>query len=262
MLPRRLDTTIAYKVIGLMKELSGTDRRFAIAIIEHFNRKTGRCDPGIARIASLIGSDRRQVHRSTTKLGALGILTKFRRGGSSRTNKYQPNWDYFRQRDANWQQRFIGAEKHSVAESSPSQCPKSHFAGDNAVTQTCLHNQSSEPSSQEVLAIRSDRSFSGQRKRSQTRTAAERQWTSDLHNHFVSDPIQYGEIIEKIDSTLQSLATEAEIIERGAGIRFVLDHLQGLHEEPRVIQMWRRACHGHLRRILHSQVAVRHALIP
>ena len=67
MLPRPLDTTIAHKAINLMPGLSGTDKQIAGAIIDHFNRKTAQCDPGLERIAWLVGVSRRQVISSVSR---------------------------------------------------------------------------------------------------------------------------------------------------------------------------------------------------
>jgi hypothetical protein len=55
---------IAHKVLSLDAELSGTEKRVAAVLIDSFNRKTGQCDPGLNRIASLLSLDRRTVkHR-------------------------------------------------------------------------------------------------------------------------------------------------------------------------------------------------------
>jgi hypothetical protein len=61
-----LDTLIAFKIICLSEDLSPTGRRVAAALIEHFNRRTGRCDPSHARIAALLGVE------STVGLGPSG----------------------------------------------------------------------------------------------------------------------------------------------------------------------------------------------
>jgi hypothetical protein len=81
MLPGPLDTTIAHKMINLMPELSGTDKRVTGTIIDNFNRKTGQCDPGLERIAWLVGVTRRQVIRSLSKIVRTGILRTARHGG-------------------------------------------------------------------------------------------------------------------------------------------------------------------------------------
>src|ERR1700733_9564403 len=79
-LPRKFDTTIAHKMLNLMPELSGTDKRVAATIIDHFNRKTGQCDPSIERIARLLGLSRRTVIRSNARVVKTGVLRKVLHG--------------------------------------------------------------------------------------------------------------------------------------------------------------------------------------
>jgi hypothetical protein len=57
---RPLDTLLAVKTISLAPGLLENDRRVATVLIEHFNRKTGRCRPhystchaGVARERTL-----------------------------------------------------------------------------------------------------------------------------------------------------------------------------------------------------------------
>jgi AraC-like DNA-binding protein len=103
MLPEKFDTTIAHKMINLMPELTGTDKRVAAALIEHFNRKTGQCDPGLDRIARLVGVSRRTVMRSVSCLVGAGVFHVVQHGGRSQRNSYEPVWLRFRELDALWQ---------------------------------------------------------------------------------------------------------------------------------------------------------------
>src|SRR6266436_3150172 len=109
MLPQKFDTTIAHKIINLMPELTGTDKRVAAALIEHFNRKTGQCDPGLDRIARLVGVSRRTVIRSVSRVVGAGVFHVVRHGGRSQRNSYEPVWLRFRELDALWKARFRGA---------------------------------------------------------------------------------------------------------------------------------------------------------
>jgi hypothetical protein len=68
MLVRAIDTLLAIKVIGLVPGLSTTDRRVASLLLEHYTRRTGQCDPGLERIARLLGVSTRTVIRSNHKL--------------------------------------------------------------------------------------------------------------------------------------------------------------------------------------------------
>lgn len=101
-----LDTLIAVKAINVAPGLLESDRWVATALIEHFNRKTGRCDPGIERLAKLLGCCTRTVIRAIKRLEKVGVFRKTRHGGYSNRNKYEPNWTWFRQQDALWRQKM------------------------------------------------------------------------------------------------------------------------------------------------------------
>jgi predicted transcriptional regulator len=89
---RPLDTLIAIKVINLMPGLRQSDRRVGATLIEHFNRRTGRCDPGLNRLAEMLGLCVRTIIRSTQRLETVGLFRKVRHGGYSNRNSYEPNW--------------------------------------------------------------------------------------------------------------------------------------------------------------------------
>jgi GTP-sensing pleiotropic transcriptional regulator CodY len=71
MTPQAPNTLIAHKAISLASELSNSERRVAAAIIDHFNRRTGQCDPSLDCIAELIGMSRRTAIRATGRLQKL-----------------------------------------------------------------------------------------------------------------------------------------------------------------------------------------------
>jgi hypothetical protein len=66
------DTFVAHKAISLAEDLTGTEKRVAATIIDHFNRKTGRCDPALGSIARLLGVSRRTV--TSTRRGMAGTF--------------------------------------------------------------------------------------------------------------------------------------------------------------------------------------------
>jgi hypothetical protein len=80
MLPEKGNITIAHKTINLAEELSTAEKAVAGAIIDHVNRKDGRCDPGIDRIAMLTGLHRRTVIRAVDRLDRLHFIEKERHG--------------------------------------------------------------------------------------------------------------------------------------------------------------------------------------
>ena len=71
-----LDILIAHKAINLSTELSNTDKRVAAVLLDHFNRKTGQCDPGQNSIAELAGMCRRSVVRSVGRTREFGNVSK------------------------------------------------------------------------------------------------------------------------------------------------------------------------------------------
>jgi AraC-like DNA-binding protein len=247
MLPRKLDITIAFKMINLMPELSGADKRVAAAIIDHFNHKTAQCDPGLERLARLLGLSRRTVIRSVSRIEETGILRKVRHGGHLLRNSYEPVWRRFRELEAAWQIIFKTKKNQFVRpDMSPEQCPPIHLSGGQSVTQTFPTNQSNK-----LVAQSADRNAGvtgadahwqpGAHKgvrpvRITTRSqqammaAAERRWNEALHNHFSPSPEIYAQVIGAIDEEMQSAATAAEVKMRGAGIAYILEQLrvQGL----------------------------------
>ncbi len=48
------DILFAHKALNIMSGLTEATRRVAGAIIDHFNKQTGQCDPSIERLATLL----------------------------------------------------------------------------------------------------------------------------------------------------------------------------------------------------------------
>jgi predicted transcriptional regulator len=145
MMIKPLDTLIAHKIIALSGELSSTDKRVAAMLIEHFNRKTGQCDPSLDTMADLIGVDRRTVVRSVGRLVKSGLFRKIRHGGKFHRNSYEPMWMLYRQLDDTWRDRRR-ARRAKFVSPNLSLCrgqPR-HSADDTDVTQTCLKNHFKE----------------------------------------------------------------------------------------------------------------------
>ncbi|WP_081494398.1 helix-turn-helix domain-containing protein [Bradyrhizobium genomosp. III] len=102
MLPEKYDTTLALKAIGLSDQLNKTEKRVAVALLDHFNRKTARCDPSQQTIAALLGVDRKTVNRAIKKIVRLGYFNSLRHRGSRHCNSYQPCWHRFRADEEKW----------------------------------------------------------------------------------------------------------------------------------------------------------------
>jgi predicted transcriptional regulator len=232
---RRLDTLLALKAVSLALGLKENDRRVAATLIEHFNRETGQCDPGLKRIADLLGISTRTVIRSIQRLEAAGLFRKIRHGGHLNRNQYEPVWSRFQQIEAEWRARFARSARSQVTEMSPAGCQPSHISGDSPVTQTCRSNLLKETCSKslsreerEERALSSSSSIAGGGTRSAeaARAEAERRWTDALHEQFAHWPVTYAEIIDFIDTAMQEAATDAEMRERGAGLLHILRELR------------------------------------
>lgn len=228
-----LDSLLAIKVLNLIEGLRPSDRRVATTLIEHYNRKTGRCDPSLGRLAELLGLSTRTIIRATNRLEQARLFRKARHGGLSHRNLYQPNWNRFAELEAAWRQRFRSL--HRSTELSPSCGHESHAGSDSDVNQTCPTNLKQETysgcqeSKKQVRTISqpASRSFAVSTSASDTAAvAAERRWAGALHRTFAGGPITYGEIIEAIDPAMREAATRAEMNHRGAGLQHILRTLK------------------------------------
>src|SRR4051812_2174078 len=103
---RRIDTLLALKVLNLIDGLAANDRRVGAVLIEHYNRETERCDPGIERVASLIGISTRTVMRCNERLVAAGLFRKIRHGGYGNRNQYEPIWIRFAEYEVAWRKKM------------------------------------------------------------------------------------------------------------------------------------------------------------
>lgn len=247
-LPARFDTTLAFKAICLAPTLSGLDKRAAAAILDHFNHRTGQCDPSLDTIAELLGVHRRSVIRSVEKLVACLLFLKTRHGGNFHRNFYEPSWSQFRKLETAWSEHRR-ARSTRLREERESRLGrrKSQPSGDQAATQTCSRNPSNEsyePDSKFMQRPSVDASSSsglgngkkGARSSSRfkprnvsseeaQRSSAERHWNDDLTAGFAGEPEIYALIIGKLSLELQDLATSQELECRGAGMGFILEKL-------------------------------------
>src|SRR5437879_1928670 len=105
MLPKKLDITLALKAIALADNATASEKRIAAAVLDHFNRKTGRCDPSYETIAAILSINVRTVGRGITKLAKINFLKVIIHGGVRHCNSYQPNWPLFRAIETEWQRK-------------------------------------------------------------------------------------------------------------------------------------------------------------
>jgi predicted transcriptional regulator len=228
---RRIDTLLALKAVSLALGLKENDRRVAAALIEHFNRETGQCDPGLKRIADLLGISARTVIRSIQRLEVAGLARKVRHGGHLNRNRYELVWSRFQEIEAEWRARFARSAQSRVTEMSPAECQPCHMGGDSSATQTCRTNLLNETCSKRLpKKEQADRAFSssssttagGTRSSQAARVEAERRWTDALHEQFAHLPMTYAEIIDLIDTPMREAANDAEMRRRGSGLLHIL----------------------------------------
>lgn len=214
-----LDTLLAAKVINITPGLRPSERQVALALIEHFNRKTGRCDPGIERIASILGCCKRTVIRATGRLEKLGLVRKIRHGGYSNRNSYQPNWIRLAEQEAAWKTKLRSKARRTSV--SPDEGQEGHLQDDSPVTQTYSSNHTRKtylgPPTKEVRGIRNSPQLPP-RSADAAQVQAERRWSDELLRRYGGQPITYAEIVDLIDEDLRSSATEAEVVQRGSGL--------------------------------------------
>jgi hypothetical protein len=159
-----LDILFAQKTLLLFPGLSSAARTIGGAILDHFNKRTGQCDPGIDRLGKLTGLSRRAVIRAIDELGSetVGLFHRARHGGKSHRNAYTPNFDAFRLFVTAWDERMrtgacsdITAKYARKSKSKKSkkadercqkrhleQCQKEHLGSVRNGTQTLLINPS------------------------------------------------------------------------------------------------------------------------
>jgi DnaA N-terminal domain len=105
MLPKKLDITLALKAIALADNATASEKRIAAAVLDHFNRKTGRCDPSYETIAAILSINVRTVGRGISKFAKIDFFKVITHGGVGQCNSYQPNWPLFRMMEVEWTRR-------------------------------------------------------------------------------------------------------------------------------------------------------------
>ena len=244
MRPQRLDTTLAFKAINLAPTLSGTDKRVICAILDHYNRETGQCDPSLTTIAELLCVHRRTVIRAIDRIVQLGFFRRIRHGGHFHRNCYIPNWMRFRALEAQWKdQKQQYRERIRGVNLSPLQGRESHFAGDSSATQSSSINISHETCNLGLANKEHDQPYSLSNVTRQTpqslsrpihvkhtssqqaaRDAAQRRWDNALLKRFAGHPI-YSDIVNAIDPALSEAATKIEMDKPGSGFWYVIEKL-------------------------------------
>lgn len=248
--PGKYDITFAMKAIGLSEQLNGSDKRVALAILDHFNRRTCRCDPSRETIGKLLNVAPRTVSRSLFKLTKTGLFKISRHGGHYNCNSYQPNWRLYRELEEVWKKRRVACSRYSrnqeLAPSTGRNCPPTadetvyqtnssnsipptYLQGQQTTAQTDLSPKPSNAGERRLAAATSPRikwdvvtSSSDAAK-----AAAEKRWNEDLLKTYAQDASLYGQIVEAMSVQLQERVTNAELQRRGSGLSFLIKELSG-----------------------------------
>lgn len=244
----KYDITFAMKAIGLSEQLNGSDKRVAFAIIDHFNRSTGRCDPSRETISKLLNIAPRTVSRSLSKLTRTGLFKISRHGGHYNCNSYQPNWRLCRELEEVWKERRVACSRsfrgQELSSNPGRSCP---LTADKPVHQTNSSNpilptyaqrqrtrvqmeRSLKLSNEEehrlvTAATPSIKSGVTPSSSEAAKAAAEKRWNERLIERFGHDVSVYGQIVEAMTPQLQESVTNAELQRRGSGLIFLIKEL-------------------------------------
>lgn len=102
------DILFAHIALHVVPDLSPSARRVGAAIIEHFNKRTGQCDPSIERLGRLLGLSPTSVKAATAELcrGDSALFDRIVNGGHSHRTAYLPRWDRLNDIIADWDLRL------------------------------------------------------------------------------------------------------------------------------------------------------------
>jgi hypothetical protein len=233
---------IAFKALSLCDDLIATRRRVLAALIEHFNRQSGRCDPSVDRLAALLGINRRTVFRALKSLVIKGYIVRYRHGGLQHRNQYVPNWPFFVAIVKKWDEQFQAASRARLAtDMSPLRRQSGHLASGPSVTQTFSDNHTKQTleSTRKENASEGRNGTTGGHSAGQTtrrvlspssrdasRDAAERRWNLQLQQFLKGDERLTAVTVDMMTPELMRAATDAEFAARGAGLPVVLAELR------------------------------------
>jgi hypothetical protein len=231
---KAIDTLLAIKVMNVIDGLTPTDRQVGVTLLEHYNRRTGQCDPSNSRIAELLRISTRTVIRSTKRLASATLFLKVRHGGYGNRNSYTPNWPRFADSHAAWVRKLSGSRRSRPTGVSSASGLSCHTGGDSSGIQTCNQNLKNQPQLVDptkikrapvVTAAGKEQFRKGISSSVAAQTAAERRWSDALLQQFRTTPHTYASVVDAITPDIQVAATNAELRRPGSGIGFVLNAL-------------------------------------
>ncbi len=261
-IPTALDVAVARRALGLSAGISGGALNVGFALLEHFNRKTGQCDPSVARLSTMLGLGEATVKRATKELCDVHELFRKRsHGGMSHRASYQPNWAKMRAILADWEKRMSSGEAPDKdaskrSEMIPPTDQERSLDGIKNDPRTLLKEpfginptpsgasgrvgfQGQDSPAQHQKPARADRAdglWSGKAQRAPSapakvasggkwriaEQAAIRRWNTAMLRRGVD---AYARFLEWVTTDITDQATEAEMQRRGDGERFIVDRM-------------------------------------
>lgn len=212
-----LQTLLAIKAITFAPHLNESERLVGCALIEHYNRTTGRCDPGGDRLAGLLFLANRTVIRATERLKEIDLFHIDRHGGRARCNSYEPQWDRLTSLELAWRERFAASALANATSLTPTACQPCHLSGDSGVYQTGSSNLQNETYS---LGL-GRKGFRSQSFAEAAREQAKRRLDDDLRTQLTANA--YEQAVGAVDNQTWDEAIEVEIHRRGTGARLFID---------------------------------------
>ena len=245
-LPARGDKLAS--VYGLLAaNLSQGALKVGMALVWHFNTKTGRCDPSHKRLAEETGQTDRSVRRAIGELIGCGLVTQSRHGGGAFTNAYAIQWARLRKLYSAWLSEHGLAANTPDADVLPPRTPVS------ATPDTSVHQIEEEiekgigegrsPSASSLKRAGASRlnGFQGEAEAravgtlyrlgkpkgpasaTVAREKAHERFDTDLRNHLSTDA--YVDFVGRVDEATVEQAIEAEVAKPGvrAGLEIALE---------------------------------------
>ncbi len=112
------DILFAFKALGLA-DVSSAAHRVGNALIDHYNRRTGQCDPSVGRLAHLLGIDQKTVKTATAQLCDEGLFTKISHGGGGHRASYAPQWAKYTKIVREWDAKMRGEDPDTNGAKTP-----------------------------------------------------------------------------------------------------------------------------------------------
>lgn len=133
----RNDILFAHKALNIVAGFSAADRRVAGAILDHFNRTTGQCDPSVGRLAALLGIGTATVKRATEELcrDDVGLFRKVTHGGKYHRSSFEPRWDQFRKIVLDWDRKMALRHPKDDSEKGSKMIPSDGSMGSELIPQ-------------------------------------------------------------------------------------------------------------------------------